>query len=382
MPGGVEKVTCELANMFIAHGHTVTILYRDKAEGVPYFYLDPNVPAYNVLFEDGQKKISDMLPVRWKAYREFCRMFSQKKAQSINADYKEKQYGEAIRKWLDRLKPDIIISTSAQSTKYVIDDAQCEIPVITMIHSDPGVQFPALSDVECAAVARSAALQVLFPSYQVSAKAYFPDLPISVIGNPISIPITPANLNQEKTQYLITCVGSVCNNKNQKLLIRAFGNLSSEFPNWKLEIWGLAERFYGGKIQQYIHNTKLGMQAELMGMTKDVNKEVYRRTDIYAVPSKVEGFPLSLSEAMAMGIPAVGLNKCLGVSNLIRNEKTGILTDFSIEAYERALRTLMENRALRVKLGAAARINMMNYVPEKIYDQWEILIRRIIGKQG
>lgn len=40
MAGGVEKVTCNLANALVERGHEVTILYRDDKEGNPYFPLD------------------------------------------------------------------------------------------------------------------------------------------------------------------------------------------------------------------------------------------------------------------------------------------------------------------------------------------------------
>lgn len=40
MAGGVEKVTCNLANALVERGHEVTILYRDNKEGNPYFPLD------------------------------------------------------------------------------------------------------------------------------------------------------------------------------------------------------------------------------------------------------------------------------------------------------------------------------------------------------
>lgn len=37
--GGVEKVTCQLANALCKRGHQVTILYRDGKEGPPFVHL-------------------------------------------------------------------------------------------------------------------------------------------------------------------------------------------------------------------------------------------------------------------------------------------------------------------------------------------------------
>lgn len=148
MPGGVEKVTCNLANAMTEKGHKVTILYRDSKEGEPYFSLDSRIEQHNILFENGVQKISEKLPLTLRLDREIKRIFSQNAAQSVNAKYKGKQYGQSIHRWLEKLQPDVVLSCSIPSTKYVIEDAGYQGPVVTMIHADPAVQFPKLSDIE------------------------------------------------------------------------------------------------------------------------------------------------------------------------------------------------------------------------------------------
>lgn len=103
MPGGVERVTCNLANAMIQKGHRVTILYRDFKEGNPYFALNECVEQHNILFENGMQKISEKLPLTLRLDREIKRIFSQNAAQSINAKYKGKQYGQSIHRWLEKL---------------------------------------------------------------------------------------------------------------------------------------------------------------------------------------------------------------------------------------------------------------------------------------
>ena len=98
MPGGVEKLICYLSSEMVKRGHEVTILYRDGVEGMPYFPLDKRVKQYNILFENGNKVISEKLPGYLRVYREFCRLFSQSKAQGINATFKGRQYGPRIKK--------------------------------------------------------------------------------------------------------------------------------------------------------------------------------------------------------------------------------------------------------------------------------------------
>lgn len=148
MPGGVEKVTCELANALIARGHKVTILYRDGKEGNPYFHLDGRVKQVNILYKDNKQVISENLPIPLRIIREAARIFSQRTAQGINAKYKGRQYGLSINQYLNHHAADVVISCSIPSAKYMIDDGKCKLPVIEMLHAQPAVQFPVLSDLE------------------------------------------------------------------------------------------------------------------------------------------------------------------------------------------------------------------------------------------
>lgn len=239
MPGGVEKVTCNLANAMMERGHSVTILYRESKEGHAYFPLDERVPEHNILYENGQYMIQDKLPRSTRIKREFFRLFNAKKAHEINAVAKGRSYGPAIRKWLEKLQPDIIVSTSMPSTKYVVEDAAVPIPVITMIHSQPAVQFEAISPAEQEAVKHCAGIQILLPSGIEITRKYFPHLPIYVIGNAVTIPKWQVDLQREKTQYKIVCVGTLNENKNQKLVVDAFSKIAEQFPQWIIELWGI-----------------------------------------------------------------------------------------------------------------------------------------------
>lgn len=384
MPGGVEKVTCSLANEMTARGHSVTILYRESKEGHAYFPLDHRVPEHNILYENGKYVIQDKLPMRIRIKREFFRLFNARKAHEINAEAKGKSYGPSIRKWLERIRPDVIVSTSMPSTKYVIENAGSRVPVITMIHSQPSVQFADIAVSEQRAVAKGAGIQILLPSGIAVTKKYFPDLPIYIIGNAVEIPAQPVDLQAQKDKYRIVSVGVLNNNKNQKLLLEAFAELAESFPQWEMEFWGSNTGNYAKELEQYIRSHHLEDRVFLKGTSKNVNSDIYDRADIYVIPSKKEGFPLSLTEAMAAGIPAVGLRSCPGVNELIRNGETGYLTEASVNSLREKLELLMSDRKLRVQIGEAGRKAMDEYKSEKIWNQWEELLLKIAekGKNG
>ena len=252
MQGVVEKLTCYLSSDLVKKGYDVTVLYRDGIEGNPHFPIDSKVRQLNILFENRHKVVSEKLPFTLRVYRELARLFSQKKAQGINAEFTGRPYGPRIRRFLNEYPADVILSCSAPSTKYVITDADYQGSVITMFRGDPAVQMPLLSDEEREAVDKSAAIQVLWPSKVEVAKKYFPGVPVVAIGNaafPAEYQATPG---KEKGKHLISCVGNVSGRKNQKLLVQAFATLANRYPDWNVEFWGEKSSHYARSMEEEI----------------------------------------------------------------------------------------------------------------------------------
>lgn len=309
--------------------------------------------------------------------RELVRPFKQSAAQAINAKFKGKQYGPQIRKFLDSHPADVILSCSIPSAKYVIEDAGYMLPVVEMIHSHPQVQFPDLSKAEKRAVEKCRVMQILLPSGLELARQYFPHLPIVVIGNAVALAKKPAHPGDEKDHHQIICVGNISGTKQQLVLAEAFAGLTSDFPDWTLEFWGAEDTSYARHMRKWIEEHHFSHVIHMNGKTNHV-EDVYADADIFCLPSRGEGFPLALSEAMAAGLPVVGFSDCTGVSDLIHNGKSGFLTSRSVDELAGALRELMSHPSLRKEMGDAGRQSMKQYTPEHIWDQWETVLEKAV----
>lgn len=283
-PGGVEKVVCQLSNEMIRRGHTVTILYRDRCEGDPYFPLDKQVVQHNILFQDGRKIISEKLPVKLRVLREIVRVFSKSSGQEINTCFKGRQYGVQIQNYLREHPADVVLSCSAPSTKYVIENAHCLAPVIQMMHSHPRYLCPRMPQGEIEAVKKCRVIQILLPSGLEVAKKFFPDNEIKVIGNVVNLPRKKACPGDRKEKHLISCVGSLTKNKQQHLLCEAFAKLAADYPDWNVELWGYSGSF-GNHVQSWINNHSLSDRIFIKGQTSHV-EDVYARSDIFAFPAE------------------------------------------------------------------------------------------------
>jgi glycosyltransferase involved in cell wall biosynthesis len=121
----------------------------------------------------------------------------------------------------------------------------------------------------------------------------------------------------------------------------------------KIESFGLREKFY------LLGSDKIGSKhLDLM--------KFLRIADVYALPSFVEGLPISLLEAMAMGIASISTN-VNAIPEAIKNLETGILIEKgnSIQLAE-AIEKLKNNENLRRKLAENGRKFVLENFNEKI----------------
>ena len=125
-----------------------------------------------------------------------------------------------------------------------------------------------------------------------------------------------------------------------------------------------------------ISHYKLSEQAFFRGATDNV-LDVYNKAAIFAFPSAYEGFGLALTEAMSVELPAIGYKNCPAVNELIKDGENGFLCGNGVDAFAQALEKLMSDEKLRKKMGKAAKEDMKQYAPDKIWDMWEKLIEQV-----
>lgn len=278
---------------------------------------------------------------------------------------------------ISQQKPDVVVACSEQSIKYVIDDAKCKVPVIGMIHSGCHETIPELSGAELFAMGKCKAIQVLLPSYIDICKQYIRGTHFIAIGNVVEQTTRLAKYDGKKI-HKIVCVGMLSGRKNQQLLADAFALIAHKYPCWSVEFWGNYHSTKGMRIKKYIEKGE-SPQLKIMGTTTNI-EEVYASADIFCMPSYLEGFPLALTEAMAAGLPAVGLKSCHAVAELIENEKSGLLVDNTKEALAAALERLMNEPTLRKRMGQEARRAMEAYAPDVIWGEWEDLLLHVVSE--
>jgi len=117
-----------------------------------------------------------------------------------------------------------------------------------------------------------------------------------------------------------------------------------------------------------------------LGFRKDV-MEVYGLFDCLILPSRAEGLPNVVMEAMSQGVPVIA-SAVGGVNHLIQSGKNGILVPpQSIPEFTEAIIGLQSNLRLRSRIGQNAKQTIKNHFNwEKILNDYQILINNLCAE--
>lgn len=176
----------------------------------------------------------------------------------------------------------------------------------------------------------------------------------------------------------LLCVGRLAPAKAQLLLIRACERLRGR-RRFRLRIVG--EGPDRRLLEREIARLELGQMIELTGaLNQDRVRELYRECDIFVLGSLAEGVPVVLMEAMAMEIPCIS-TYIAGIPELIRDQAEGVLVAASdVGALADAVARLMDDAALREKLGKQGRARVLaEYDLGRNTERLAELLRRRVG---
>lgn len=171
---------------------------------------------------------------------------------------------------------------------------------------------------------------------------------------------------------LILNVGRMVWDKAQEVLLEAFALLGDDFQDWRLAVVG------DGRLESDLrtHAATLGIhhRVDWHGIVADPYI-FYRSASIFALPSRVEGTPNALLEAMNCGLPVIVSDGAPGPLELVEDGETGLVVPVNdAAALAAALRRLANDETLRRRLGAAARKRVKEYDLPRALATWESVV--------
>ena len=175
----------------------------------------------------------------------------------------------------------------------------------------------------------------------------------------------------------VTYLGRLSPEKGPSFLIDAWARVADDHPDWRLRIVGSGPDEVAVRRQVSALKTG-GDRVDLLPPVLDAEAEL-RQAGVFALPSLTEGLPLSLAEAMAVGLPCVATDCSAGVRLLAQEGRAArIVPRGDAGALAAALDGLMADDAARTALGDRARRAVEPYRAEAILDAWEDVLARVL----
>lgn len=358
--GGSQRALTFLANYWVDHGKQVTILTLGDYSVPSFFPLDSRV---NWVALGVAGSTSNPLTALIGNFR---RIF-------------------ALRKSIRNSQPQVVVSfLTSTNVLSILATASLHIPLVISERTDPykdylGKAWLILRSLTYPAARR---LVVLSPHYVKFFQSMMGER-VTVIPNPAFLPRpeddTPVSMPVGKS---IISAGRLSYEKGYDLLIRAFALVGRKHPDWNLLILG--EGASRQNLERLIVQSGLEGRVFMPGAVKNP-AGYFSRADLYVLPSRIEGFPMVLCEAMACGMAVVGFDCAAQISEIVRQGVDGILVPpENIEQLASAMDDIMADDRKRRQFGELAKEITNRFSVERIMSLWESLFMEILfeEKQG
>jgi len=154
-------------------------------------------------------------------------------------------------------------------------------------------------------------------------------------------------------------------NKNQQLLIRAAALIKHKLPHAQLLLAGTGPM--QAECRKLAEELGVDSMVKFLGYRKDIPK-LLSMSDAAISSSLREGLPVNIMEAMACGLPIVGVRN-RGLAELVSEGSNGFLVDNDAEMLAARLIELGQSAELRRTLGEESRSMMKPYSLENVSGQ-------------
>lgn len=159
-------------------------------------------------------------------------------------------------------------------------------------------------------------------------------------------------------------------------LLIIWQKIIEKHPDWILEIYG--SKTENVDLEQLALDLKITAHVSFYNPVKNI-EEKYKEATIAVMTSRSEGIGMVLLEAMACGLPCIAYDCPCGPRTVINDGINGFLIeDGSADLFVEKLLVLIENEAVRLKIGKNAQAIVTAFDFNKIMEQWKNLFESLV----
>jgi glycosyltransferase involved in cell wall biosynthesis len=351
--GGAERVISWMANWWADAGHLVSLATLDDSGQAPFYPLDDRVHLVRLGVAGNSRHVGRALTSNLRRVR-------------------------ALRRHLDT-DPNVVISfLDVVNVLVLLASWRRPWPVVVSERVDPyASRLPAIWRVLRRATYNRASRVVVQTESVLRQVAGSTRWRCAVIPNPVA-GATGAFGKGGGSRRLLS-IGRLTHQKGIDILLRAFANVAADFPEWRLAVVG------DGPLRAELAAlaTSLGLQERVEWMGMQRADAVLASAEIFVLPSRFEGFPNALCEAMAHGLAVIATDCPSGPREIVRHEVDGLLVaPEDPRALAGAIRRLLLDPDERRRLGERAGEVTERFSPAKIMRRWEELLLEVMTAPG
>ena len=184
-----------------------------------------------------------------------------------------------------------------------------------------------------------------------------------------------SELQLHSDDFVLLAVGQLSTRKNHVVTIKALSLIPND--KIKLVICGLGEK--EKYLRDLVNELNLSHRVVITGFRSDIYK-ILHIVDCFVFPSLQEGLPVSLMEAMSIGLPII-CSKIRGNTDLIQNGENGFLHEpDDYIGFSKSIIEISNNETLRSKMRELNLSRIENYDREIIKQKMEIIYKKITSK--
>ncbi len=207
---------------------------------------------------------------------------------------------------------------------------------------------------------------------------------VKVVANGIDLSrfenVTPIDMATKPDTINLVVIGRLHPAKGHQDLLPVIKTIKEKCPDFHFYFVGEGE--LRSDIKKNIKKFDLNDSITLMGQRPDI-PAILAAIDIFVMPSKWEGLPMALLEAMAMGKTVVA-TRVGGIPDVITHNENGLLVDVddSAELAENLVKVITDNK-LRLRLGTAAKeMVRLHYSAATVSQKYEKIYKQALASKG
>jgi glycosyltransferase involved in cell wall biosynthesis len=277
-----------------------------------------------------------------------------------------------VSKFLARTNPELVVFSDAASTPPIEMLQECVargLPFVTISQANSEYFWPDDRSAKQYRTLMPTARRCYFVSranLRLFENQIGCDLPnAEIVCNPFNVDIDTVlrwPRIAEDGELRLACVARLHPpSKGQDILLQALADPVWTRRNWRLTLYG--EGAMRDTIEHMVRRFGLGERVTVAGYVNSVEK-IWANNHVLVLPSRYEGLPLALVEAMLCARPTVATDVA-GNSEVLQDGVNGFLADApTVRSLNMALDRLWTRRIDLETMGKAASRSIRQHVPE------------------